>query len=231
MSTRHDERDNDRLNAFSDGIFAFAATLLVLQIVVPEPSQTPNLRNYLTGQHFISEIVTFVLSFLVVAIYRGAHVGMFRRIVHADGVVVQLNTLFLLCIAFLPFSTSLSSNFDGRLAFIIYAGTLAAAGLLLFAISIYVNVRPDLVRPEHRIPAGGLIREAVPPLVFLLSIPLSFWDRDVANYSWLLIIPIGLLLNRFFPPRHDFMVATEPRSAERTTRKPAAVEDEEAHPS
>src|SRR6185312_1489023 len=67
--------DTGRLNGFSDGVFAFAATLLVLQLVIPDPSKVAlnQLGQALANSHFGAQAVTFVISFLVVAAYRTAH--------------------------------------------------------------------------------------------------------------------------------------------------------------
>jgi uncharacterized membrane protein len=226
--------DPDRLNAFSDGIFAFAATLLVLQIAVPTAADVKSaggsLATALSNGNFVPHVVTFALSFFVVSIYRAVHARLFSGILHIDGVIAQLNTVFLLLIAFLPFATSLSSNFNDELAFVLYASTLAAAGFLLLAVSIYASVRTKLVLPERRLSRSGALREAVAPTVFLLSIPISFWNRDVANYSWLLILPAGVLLNRAFPPRWRQHPNAEPADhSDPATR--AAADEGEAHPS
>src|SRR5690348_15043775 len=125
--------ETGRLTGFSDGVFAFAATLLVLQLVIPDPSKIAlnQLGKYLATSHFGAQATTFVISFLVVAAYRTAHHRLFMRIASVDDALILLNTAFLLGIAFLPFTTGLFSSFTGQLAFNLYAVNLALSGLLL----------------------------------------------------------------------------------------------------
>src|SRR5689334_7746163 len=156
--------ETGRLTGFSDGVFAFAATLLVLQLVIPDPSKVAlnQLGSALATSHFRAQAATFVISFLVVAAYRTAHHRLFMRIASVDDALIFLNTAFLLGIAFLPFTTGLFSSFTGQLAFNLYAVNLALAGLLLVVMDLYSNAHPEVLLGAPRSRAQILVHLATP---------------------------------------------------------------------
>jgi uncharacterized membrane protein len=99
-------------SSISDAVFAIAITLLVLDIRVPEiperlvVEQLPQ-RLYELRPKYLS----YVLSFVVILMYWMAHHSTFRAIRCYDRVLIWLNSLFLMCIAFLPFPTSLLGEY------------------------------------------------------------------------------------------------------------------------
>lgn len=126
--------DTARLEAFSDGIFAIAITLLVLEIKVPPP-------NTALGAELLQlwpSYLAYVVSFLVIGAIWINHHAMFHHIVRVDGTLLLLNVLHLMPIAVLPFPTAV-------LAEAFHRGTdepIAAAfyGGILTVIGIFVNV-------------------------------------------------------------------------------------------
>src|SRR4051812_13679869 len=95
-------RDTGRLEAFSDGVFAITITLLVLEIRPP--------TDYTHLLHGLAALwpsyLAYVLTFLFVGQVWANHHVMFDHIRAADRVVLLLNTLLLMAVAFLPFATS-----------------------------------------------------------------------------------------------------------------------------
>jgi uncharacterized membrane protein len=93
-----------RLEAFSDGVFAIAITLLVLEISVPE-SDFENLWKGIVDQW--PSYLAYATSFITIGYLWGVHHAIFRRLASADGVVIRLNILLLMLVSFLPFPTKL----------------------------------------------------------------------------------------------------------------------------
>lgn len=125
------ERSPGRLVAFSDAVFAIAVTLLVLEIQPPD--DFAHLARGL-GQLWPSYLA-YALSFLLIGQVWVNHHVMFDRIRHVDRGVLFLNTVLLMDIAFLPFSTSLLAEAlraeQGlRTAVVFYGITLWTAALL-----------------------------------------------------------------------------------------------------
>lgn len=130
----------ERIEMFSDGVFAIAITLLVLEIQPPE--DTHRLAHEL-GELWPSYIA-YVVSFLLIGLVWANHHTMFQHIVRADRVLLFLNVLLLLDVAFLPFPTAVMANAfrDGageRVAVVLYGGTLVVGGLFFNAIWQYAR--------------------------------------------------------------------------------------------
>lgn len=98
--------DKSRFEAFSDGVFAFAITLLVLGVVLPQlhrPTEA-QLSSALFG--LWPNVVAYVLSFAVIGIMWQNHHALFRMIARVDRMTVFLNLSLLASTAFIPFATS-----------------------------------------------------------------------------------------------------------------------------
>ena len=94
--------DTGRTEAFSDGVFAIATTLLVLDLAVPE-SEFHHLWHGIGHQW--PGYLGYATSFLTIGgIWLGHH-GIFRRLRYANGTVIRVNLLLLMAVAFLPFPT------------------------------------------------------------------------------------------------------------------------------
>jgi uncharacterized membrane protein len=105
-----------RLEAFTDGVFAIAATLLVLDLDVSRLGAVhtdAELWNALAGQAF--NVVSLVISFLLLAALWRVHVWQFEYVAQVDPRTVFLNTLRLLGVVLIPFTTSLISNYNDLL--------------------------------------------------------------------------------------------------------------------
>ena len=195
-----EDREFGRLNALSDGVFAIAITLLVLNIEVPDvpPRRVAQeLPTQLIG--LVPDLLSYLISFLVIGAYWMAHRAVFRGIRSLDRKLIWLNTLFLMFVAFLPFPTALLDKYPGdRLTVAIYAGSLAIARLPLTGIWWYATKDRRLVHNNidaseirlHRIRGIGI------PLVFLLSIAVSFISIRAAMFSWVFLFVIDSLILR-----------------------------------
>lgn len=125
----------NRIEAFSDGVFSIAITLLVLEIHPPD--DTRHLAHDL-GRLWPSYIA-YVISFLLIGLIWANHHTMFDRIRSGDRVLLFLNTLLLMDVAFLPFSTSIVAlslrNGEGeRTAVLLYGGSLVVGGIFFNAV-------------------------------------------------------------------------------------------------
>lgn len=127
-----------RIEAFSDGVIAIAITLLVLGITPPPPG--PALGAALAG--LWPSYLAYAVSFLVIGAIWINHHAIFRHIVRSDGVLLLLNVLQLMLIAFLPFPTAVLAGAFSRgtgeaVAAAFYGGTLVVVGILVNAMWRY----------------------------------------------------------------------------------------------
>jgi uncharacterized membrane protein len=139
--------DKGRVEIFSDGVFAIAITLLVLDISVA-PDDYNNLRHALA--HEWPAYLAYATSFLTVGSVWIAHHGLFSRLRYIDPVLLRLNLLLLMTAAFLPFPTSVLAqalHHGGtaeRTAVVFYGAAALVIELLLRAAEQYASSLPEL---------------------------------------------------------------------------------------
>ncbi len=102
--SRVENAETTRLEAFSDGIFAIAITLLILEVRAPEAHNARDLTRALVAQW--PSYVGYALSFLIIGIMWSNHSHIFRLIKRADHMLGMINLLLLMTIAFLPYPTA-----------------------------------------------------------------------------------------------------------------------------
>ena len=195
-----DNRALGRILALSDGVFAIALTLLMLNIEVPE------IPENLVAEELPSELLdlrpkflSYVLSFVVIGFYWMAHHSIFGLIRDHDWMLVWLNSIFLMCVAFLPFPTALLGEYgDQQLVVVIYAGSLGITRLFLSSVWWYVSRKPNLasIDMDPSTMRAFHIRSWVLPLIFLASIAVTFFSVTAAVYSWVLLIIVHFVLLR-----------------------------------
>ena len=194
-----DETGLERLIFFSDAVFAIAITLLALEIRLPTlPEEITNAELLAALGHILPKYLSFIISFLVIGSYWIVHHRAFRRIRRYDGSLLLLNLLLLMGVSFIPFPTAVIGEHANLVGTVFYAATMVIVGLLMAGVWLYAYaggrlVEQPLDRSQFR---SSLRRVLTPPVIFLLSIALAFWDPDLAKYSWLLIAFIPLLRRR-----------------------------------
>ena len=137
------------MEAFSDGVFAIAITLLILDIAVPAGSSDDVLRAI--ADEWPSYLAYFV-SFATVGAVWLAHAAITEYLERADATLIRLNLLMLLVVSFLPFPTHLLAEYQGqsdaeRVAVTIYGVNLLLASVLVWGLWRYA-VAEHLVRPD-----------------------------------------------------------------------------------
>ena len=147
---REDERETGRLEAFSDGVFAIAVTLLVLDLHVPSADGDRALLSALG--HEWPTYLAYLTSFLTILIMWLNHHAMFRIVRHTDHWLYLLNGLLLLMVSIVPFPTSLIATYlrhdGGRAAALVFAGTYLVLGIVFNALWRYIVAHPALHDPR-----------------------------------------------------------------------------------
>jgi uncharacterized membrane protein len=182
-----------RVEALTDGIFAFAMTLLVTTLDFPDSARAlPPLALHLP------DLLNYVIAFVVLAGFWIAHHTLFYHIRFIDRTVLWANVLSLLFVAILPFSTDLVGDYaDVPLAAILFEVNLLAIGLSLFLIWSYATAGRRLVDPglEERIVKGQagrcLVIPAVSALGILLALMGSTWSTLVYAATPVLFLLLG----------------------------------------
>jgi uncharacterized membrane protein len=151
-----------RILALSDGVFAIALTILVIEIALPSHVADEHLRGALA--RLGPKYVAYVLSFLVIGRFWLAHHLAFRYIDRSDGRLLWLNLILLMMVAFLPFPTSVLGNYGNvPEAALLYGGAAvltsgASAALWWYASSGGRLLRPGTPPRLIRVPGRGASR-------------------------------------------------------------------------
>lgn len=190
----------DRVLAISDGVFAFAITLLVLDLFVPILSSgatSADLGKALSQEY--ASFISYLLSFFIAGVWWNAHNRNFGFLRSADSTLRWLNLLFLLWIALLPFFTKILDQYIGlQLAVVLYACDQAGAGSFLTLSWWYSSRHHRLVDKtlDERTVKHITMRNAVAPLSFIISIGLSYFGFIAVFISWWAMVPALILIHR-----------------------------------
>jgi uncharacterized membrane protein len=198
-----------RIMAFSDGVFAIAITLLVLNLQVPKVP-VPELvgRVLALWPNFLS----YLLSVVIIGIYWIAHHNMFHYIKRSNRPLLWINILLLMCVAFIPFPAGLLGEYPlQRISIIIYASSLIVTNLFLSLLWWYAardhrlvdeDIDPHFVSIVNR-------RNLTAPVVYLLSIGISILS-PLASLIVFFLFPLYYI----FPSHVDLHLTPTSRSKE-----------------
>ncbi len=170
-----------RLEAFSDGVFAIAITLLVLDLAVPARDQVRAGGLGAALAHQWPSYFAYLVSFLVIGIIWVNHHTVFSMVRRVDRPVLFANLALLLIVSVLPFPTRLLAEYltagsDAHTAAVVYSATMLAMGLAYSLLWITVTRDVGLLH-EHLDPAmsrAALRRFGFGTIFYLATIGLSF---------------------------------------------------------
>lgn len=144
--------DKHRLEAFSDGVFAVAITLLVFNLVVPEPDKVGAGRLWSEIAARWPQFASYAVSFLIIGIIWVNHHAIFDRVRTITRPLLYLNLLLLLSIVALPYATNLlaayvisSSSANAHTAAAFYSATMTIMALTFGVIWIYLASHRELL--------------------------------------------------------------------------------------
>jgi uncharacterized membrane protein len=193
MSEDESGKSLDRLVAFSDGVFAIAMTLLVLNLTVPTITGSADrvdeeLWRTLSDQW--PELFSYALSFWVIGRFWLVHHRMFRLVRRADSALMTLNLLLLGFIALIPWPTEMLGRYgDTTTAVVAYSVTMvcvgASSGLLNWHMQ-RAGLLDERVTDSYR--RASTARSVLIPLGFALGIPVAFVDPTAGLVTWWIAI-------------------------------------------
>jgi uncharacterized membrane protein len=184
-----DRTGMDRIEFFSDAVFAISMTLLVVTLVLPMSVLPATFAEAVNG--LSHGLFTFVLSFVVIGQFWIAHHRLFRLIRGYDLALLWLNLLHLLGICFLPFPTEILGRYFGAPgAGFLYGGTLTATSLFGAAIWFYARTRRLTSSLDRDVERAMTFRATATPIAFAIGtafVPISMW---LAVAIWGLLLPL-----------------------------------------
>jgi uncharacterized membrane protein len=188
-----EEPEGGRVLALSDGVFAIAATLLALDLRVPEGLDSAGFHAALAK--LSAPFTGYVIAYLVIGLLWLGHHQLFSALRTISGRVAGVNVLLLGLVALLPFPSSVLADYgDESIAVVLYAANVGSIALLqLVIVGIVLHERGFRSRS---LGALAYLPSAVTAGVFLLSIPIALASPTWATLSWLLLIPTHFAVDR-----------------------------------
>jgi uncharacterized membrane protein len=209
MTARKEGIGKSRLESLSDSIFAFAMTLLVISLTVPAIPEVDasELLPPLIEAMF-PEFLIFTIAFFIIAGYWLSHHRILRSIEWVDDRLIWINILLLFFIVLIPFTTSISGDYDTVLeAVLLFHINLLCASVLLALVWLYIREHSGELTTEgedtkilRRNDGGGKVRALAIPAVTILAIMVSFIDPAMSMWCYLLIPIILVIPGRVHPP-------------------------------
>ncbi len=192
----------ERLTLFSDAIFAFAMTLLAVNIRVPEIAQ--GLVRAQLGVELANLTPKFIgygLSFFISASYWVFYHRIFANIKRYNLTLIWLNVAFLFFVVLIPFPSDLIGRFlTQQVSVIVYSAMMAATGFALSLIWLYASRNHRLT--DESLSSASIrrltVRTLTMPFVFLVSIPASFVIGEFTPVLWILVVVLGRVLDRYY---------------------------------
>lgn len=207
---RSDQVSTQRIEAFSDGVFAIAITLLVLEIRVPELYGTEgaepaaNLGTALLN--LWPSYFGYIFSFVIIGIYWVNHHYIFNLYKRHNHTFVLLNILFLMCISFVPFPTAVLARYitdaqQQQTAIILYTLGLFLPAFSWLLIWVYASWQHRLIDKhlDERFVAHLTRRYSITNVLYFSAILLALWNGMAG-----LILCVGLTLLYLLPNKPPF---------------------------
>jgi uncharacterized membrane protein len=197
--------ETSRVEAFSDGVFAIAITLLILAVGIEQALSKGDL-----GQQLLDlwpAYIAYAASFLTIGIMWVNHHAVFQQFARVDRPLLLLNVLLLMLIAFVPFPTrvvadhALSAD-DRRAAALLYGTTMTITAILFFALWIYGSrhvLRADADRRE----VSGITRSYLPGAPTYATATLMAFISPIASLVMFGAIALFYALSSSFFGRED----------------------------
>ena len=185
-----------RIQAFSDGVFAIAITLLVLDLGVPASS----FDDLWSGiAHQWPSYLAYVTSFVTIGGLWMAHHALFRCLQYADAMVMRVNLVLLMAVSFLPFPTGLMAeairDTDAERAAVVFYGlTLLVISIVLRLLWQAIVREPDLLKPGVSVDEMIAINSAATPNIgfYAAVILVALLLPKVAVFGYLVVAVVAV---------------------------------------
>jgi TMEM175 potassium channel family protein len=195
-----DVTETNRIEAFSDGVFAIAITLLILEIKVPMQVGPGHLAGALLSEW--PSFLAFLASFFTIGVMWMNHHRLFNLIRAADDTLMGLNLLLLLGVTWIPFPTAvlaahLKISSNDRVAGVLYSASFFAMAIVFQVLWHYAIRTPGAIAREKEEETRHITRQYIwGPLFYVVAILIAL-ASGTACLVWSLLVAIYFAL----PPR------------------------------
>jgi uncharacterized membrane protein len=197
--TRSVLMEKNRLESLTDGIFAFAMTLLVTSMILPQDA----VAGQSSGTTLISLLPDFyhyIIAFFVLAAFWMAHHRQFRRFHHIDHTFLNINIIGLFFVTLVPFSTSFIGDYDADvIATCLFEFNLMILGLIFTLQWLYASRKHRLISPD--IPASEIRQRLnhglIIPFISLVGIVLTVTGFESSTMIYMTSPLVSYVVDRY----------------------------------
>ena len=181
-----------RMEAFSDGVIAVIITIMVLEMKVPHGADTAALTP------LVPIFLSYVLSFVFVAIYWNNHHHLFHAVHHVTGGTLWANLHLLFWLSLVPFVTGwMDENHFAPLTVAVYGVVILCAGIAYFILTRVLLANHPRDSLLHKA-LGSDFKGKISVVLYAIAIPSAFWLTGVALAIYVLVAAIWLVPDRRF---------------------------------
>jgi uncharacterized membrane protein len=187
-----DTMTKGRLEAFSDGVFAIIITIMVLELRPPHGTDLVSLLN--VWPIFLS----YLLSFLVLAIYWVNHHGLFQLAHHVDTGVLWSNNFLLFFLSLVPFSTAyMGENDFAPFPTAVYAGSMLLCGIAFIPVRQAVMAQMYGEEKFLRVARRAVWKSNISLVLYATAIPLAYVHPAITLINCFAVAALYFLPNAF----------------------------------
>jgi uncharacterized membrane protein len=180
----------DRLAAFSDGVIAIIITIMVLELRPPRGADWAVLAG------MAPSFLTYVLSFVYVAIYWNNHHHLLHTVRRVDGLILWANSHLLFWLSLVPAATAwLGANFLAPIPTAVYGGALLMPAIAYYLLQRAI-MRKDGTRSVLAIALGNDLKGKMSPALYAVAIILAFVSPWMSIAVYVLVAVMWLIPDR-----------------------------------
>ena len=205
--------NKNRVEAFSDGVFAIVITLLILDIRVPDVDYSQLLAALVA---VLPRMFAYVISFGVIGVYWLAHHQSLQLVGRLNGLLIWLNLVYLLAVSFMPFPTALLGRYPMQpIPIVIYGLNLILANTTGIILTLYLRAHPELGSGlAHRASHKSFYLFGFVNLSYVLAMLLGFVAPAVSYGIFVIVLLVVIVYYSFAP------VARPIEAAQTATHEP-----------
>lgn len=191
--------EKNRMESLTDGIFAFAMTLLVTSMILPRDA-TVTMSSGATLFTMLPDFYHYIIAFFVLAAFWMAHHGQFSRLHHIDNTFLHLNIVGLFFVTLVPFSTSFIGDYDTDvIATCLFEINLMILGLIFALQWLYAARKHRLISPDY--PASAIRRQLyhglIIPFISLTGVVITLIGSDSSTMIYMTSPLVSYAVNRY----------------------------------
>ena len=198
--------NKNRVEAFSDGVFAIVITLLILDIHVPDGDYSQLFASLVA---VLPRMFAYVISFGVIGVYWLAHHQSLQLVGKLNGLLIWINLIYLLAVSFMPFPTALLGRYPLQpIPIVIYGLNLIVANTIGVMLTLYLRAHPELGSGfAHRASHKSFYLYGFVNGSYVLAMLLGFVAPAVSYGIFVLVLMVVIVYYSFAPVARPIVVA------------------------